>query len=107
VQWIRPIVAADARCRSGKDSADAVTVCGNRSDGERYRIPKNFRDRIERPQQAWSARARDFDEAQRNSDPAVGPFGYVKHHREWVRQWKLEREELAKEQREVARQIGE
>lgn len=77
-------------------SDDEIVVCARRPESERYRIPRRFRDRGDRPMAvSWGARAMELEDAQRDTRPngcsVVGSWGQTGCTQMMIRQWWLER----------------
>ena len=75
---------------------DEIVVCGRRPESERYRIPRELRERTDRPlETSWAARALDLEDAQRDTRPnscsPVGSFGQTGCTQAMIRQWMAER----------------
>lgn len=80
-------------------SPDEIVVCARRPESERYRIPRRFRDRGDRPLSvAWGARAMDLEEAQRDTRPdgcsVNGTWGQGGCTQAMIRQWYAERRQM-------------
>lgn len=93
-------------CEAPVGSGDEeVVVCGRRQD-ERYRLPEAFRDGgSSRAGTSWAARSRAFQEDSRYSDTTTGPGAYLNVQRQAVHQWRLEREEMARQRSALAKQV--
>lgn len=77
-------------------SEEEIVVCARMPESERYRLPRRFRDRSDRPLEvSWAARAWDLEEAQRDTRPnscsVVGSFGQTGCTQAMIRQWIAER----------------
>jgi hypothetical protein len=93
-------------CGTQVRAADEIVVCGQRDRGEQYRVPKILRDRPPGPQgTAWGAKMRELDEDMRNRDTVTGLGGPAAHHRQWLREWRAERDEIARTKAEQKSQI--
>jgi hypothetical protein len=101
-----PVIVPRADC-SASAGADEILVCGRRNDREKYRIPEGFRDEpISRDGTSWAARSRELQESQRNEDQVSGPFAYIKWMDELVRDWRADRDEKARVQRKLERDLS-
>jgi hypothetical protein len=85
-----------------KAHSDEIIVCGRLPENERYRIPKNLRNkpRVESGAGAsWGSRVETLEAAQRFSRPgsctAVGSFGQSGCTQAMLNQWFLERRSRA------------
>jgi hypothetical protein len=94
---------ADAQTRTinvtvyGKDpcpqgAGDEIVVCGRRPENERYRIPKELRNKEDRPSDVpWSSRVATLEDAQRFSRPnscsPVGSWGQSGCFQQMINQW--------------------
>jgi len=92
---INLMVYGDDACPE-PESEDEIVVCARQPEGERYRIPRRFRDRSDRPLEiSWGARASELDDAQRDTRPnscsVVGSFGQTGCTEAMIRQWYRER----------------
>jgi hypothetical protein len=81
-----------------KPRGDEIIVCAREPEGERYRIPKQFRTgpRVESGGSAsWASRVQGLEDAQRftrpNSCSAIGSNGQTGCTQAMIRQWFLER----------------
>lgn len=81
-----------------KPRGDEIIVCAREPEGERFRIPKQFRGgpRVERGASAsWASRVAALEEAQRFTRPdscsAIGSNGQTGCTQAMLRQWFLER----------------
>lgn len=81
-----------------KALANEIVVCGRMPEGERYRIPKQFRGRPREDSGAgasWGSRVEGLEAAQRFTMPgsctAVGSFGQSGCTQAMIRQWYLDR----------------
>jgi hypothetical protein len=81
-----------------KPRGDEIIVCAREPEGERYRIPKQFRTppRVESgPSASWASRVQGLEDAQRftrpNSCTAIGSNGQTGCTQAMIRQWYLER----------------
>jgi hypothetical protein len=88
-------------------SSDEIVVCSRRPESERYRIPRRFRNRGDRPLEiGWGARAMDLEEAQRDTRPnscsVNGSWGQSGCTQQLIRQWYAERRQ-AQAQRDAER----
>ena len=88
-----------------KARADEIVVCGRLPESERYRIPKQFREKPRDesgPSASWKSRVEVLEDAQRftrpNSCSAVGTNGQTGCTQAMLRQWFLERQALRREQ---------
>jgi hypothetical protein len=86
-------------CPAAKDGE--IIVCGRLPESERYRIPKQFRNRPRDesgPSASWTSKVESLEEAQRftrpNSCTAVGTGGQTGCTQAMLRQWFLERRAL-------------
>jgi hypothetical protein len=78
-----------------------IIVCGRLPESERYRIPKQFRNKPRDesgPSASWTSKVESLEEAQRftrpNSCTAVGTGGQTGCTQAMLRQWFLERRAL-------------
>ena len=80
-----------------KSEGDEIVVCHRRPEGERYRIPRKFRDapRKDTASMAWSQQWQQMEDAARftrpNSCSVVGSGGQTGCLNAMLRQWWLER----------------
>jgi hypothetical protein len=101
---IRIVPRTDCGPRGGEP--DEIVVCGERGRGDQYRVPKVLRERPPGPRgTAWGAKIREFEEDMRNRDTVTGLGGPSAHHRQWVREWRAERDEIARTKAEQRRQV--
>lgn len=87
------VVYGNDPCPEGK--SDEIIVCAREPEGERYRVPKQFRKPPPEPKQrSWKDRAAVADEATRSTRPnscsAVGSGGQTGCTQEMLRQWQAE-----------------
>ena len=93
---LRVTVYGDEPCPVA-ESPEEIVVCGRLPEEERYRIPRDLRDRGERRPggTAWGARAEDLEEAQRDTRPngcsVVGTNGQTGCAAALARQWYRDR----------------
>jgi hypothetical protein len=88
------IVYGNDRCP--ESSADEVVVCAHRPETERYRIPKELREKQRLPGGiAWGSQVSQLEEETRFTRPngcsAVGSFGATGCFAQAIRQWAAER----------------
>ena len=89
------VVYGDDPCP--KSSGDEIVVCHRRPEGERYRIPRKFRDpaREDTASMAWSGQWQQMEDAVRSTRPnscsVVGTGGQTGCLNAMLRQWWLER----------------
>lgn len=79
--------------------AGEIVVCGRLPESERYRIPKQFREKPREENGAsasWASKVRTLEDAQRftrpNSCSVVGSGGQTGCTAAMIRQWFLERQ---------------
>lgn len=95
---VRVIVYGDDPCPVSTNPEEIV-VCGRQPEDERYRIPRELRDRrARRPGgTAWGARVEDLEEAQRSTRPngcsVVGSNGQTGCAAALAREWYRQRRE--------------
>ena len=90
-----------------QSSSDEIVVCARKPEEERYRIPKDLRDKeqdaLSRP---WPDRAQGLEEAARYALPGycspVGPSSQSGCFEEMIRRWQVERR-LMKSEENIAR----
>jgi hypothetical protein len=88
------IVYGDDRCPESTN--DEVVVCARRPEGERYRIPKELREKQRLPGGiAWGSQVSQLEQETRFTRPngcsAVGSFGATGCFAQAIRQWAAER----------------
>ena len=94
---INILVYGDDACPEAR-SEDEIVVCARQPEEERYRVPRRFRDRGDRPMEvAWGARVAELEDAQRTSCSTEGPFGYMGCTQSMISRWYAERREMARE----------
>ncbi|UVO54565.1 hypothetical protein [Sphingomonas sp. SUN039] len=81
-----------------KPRGDEIIVCAREPEGERYRIPKQFRTKPREESggsASWASRVAGLEDAQRftrpNSCTAIGSNGQTGCTQAMIRQWFLER----------------
>jgi hypothetical protein len=88
------VVYGDEPCPQSK--GDEIVVCARRPETERYRIPKELRNKGRPPSEiSWAARNEGLEEAQRTTRPGscstVGSWGQTGCWQQMLRQWYAER----------------
>jgi hypothetical protein len=83
-------------CPDTSTSSNEIVVCARRPENDRYRIPKELRNRNEPlSETAWGSRVAGLEEESRPSMPgscsAVGSYGQTGCRAELLRQWYAER----------------
>jgi hypothetical protein len=96
---VRVIVYGDDPCPAA-ENPDEIVVCGRQPEDERYRIPRELRERRDRRRSggtAWGARVEDLEEAQRSTRPdgcsVVGSNGQTGCAAALARDWYRQRRE--------------
>lgn len=89
------VVFGDDPCPRSSD--DEIVVCARQPEGERYRIPKEFRKkRVDEISQSWAVRARTLDMVSRrgipNSCSPIGSNGQTGCMRKFLEAARAERE---------------
>lgn len=85
------VVYGNDPCPRASSDSEAV-VCARRPEGDRYRIPRRFRDRPERPSEvSWASRVESLDEASAQARPnscsVVGSYGQTGCQQQFISQW--------------------
>jgi hypothetical protein len=90
------IVYGDDPCP--EPQGDEIVVCAQRPESERYRIPKEVREKEEKErisEQSWGSRVEGLDDAARftrpNSCSVVGSGGQTGCFEQMLREWSSER----------------
>lgn len=88
------VIYGDEPCPESK--GDEIVVCARRPETERYRIPRELRDKGRPPSEiAWATRNEALDEEQRTARPGscsvVGSWGQSGCWQQMLRQWYAER----------------
>lgn len=94
------VVYGDDACPPSTE--DEIVVCARRPEEERYRIPKALRrNKDERGEMAWGARATELEETSRFTRPGscsvVGSFGQTGCFDQMIRNWRLDRRAIEQE----------
>jgi hypothetical protein len=93
-------------CSAQAPSSDEIVVCGQRDRSEQYRVPNILRERPPgRAGTSWGAQVREFEEDLRNGDTMSGLGGAQRHYRQWIREWKAERDQIARDKAEQNRLV--
>jgi len=87
---INLLVYGNDACPKGGEGE--IVVCGRRPESERYRIPKELRERGKRGgEMSWKSRVEDLEAASRPSMPGScstsGSFGQSGCHYQMMQQW--------------------
>lgn len=95
------VVYGDDPCPQPRD-AEEIVVCARKPEDERYRIPKELREKTDdRGSVAWGTRFSELEDATRFSRPnscsVVGTWGQTGCYEMSIRQWRAERRALADE----------
>jgi hypothetical protein len=85
------VIYGDDPCPRAASDDEAV-VCARRPESDRYRIPRRFRNRPDRPSEvAWGSRVESLDEASAtgrpNSCSVVGSYGQSGCQQQFISQW--------------------
>ena len=84
------VVFGEDPCPEPADEEEIV-VCARRPEEERYRVPASLRRGEQLRETAWSSRAADLEEAQRDTRPdscsVVGSFGQTGCIQQMLRAW--------------------
>ncbi|HEY5713156.1 MAG TPA: hypothetical protein VIT38_14775 [Allosphingosinicella sp.] len=85
------VVYGSDPCPRASSDSEAV-VCARRPESDRYRIPRRFRDRPERPAEvSWASRVESLDEASAQARPnscsVVGSYGQSGCQQQFISQW--------------------
>jgi hypothetical protein len=88
------IVYGDEACPKGEEGE--VVICGRRPERDRYRIPKELRNKDDPPSEtSWGARNELLEDAARTNLPGscspVGSYGQSGCQRQFVDQWYKDR----------------
>jgi hypothetical protein len=88
------VVYGEDPCPEPADEEEIV-VCARRPEQERYRVPAPLRRGEQLRETAWSSRAADLEEAQRDTRPdscsVVGSFGQSGCTQQLLRAWRDQR----------------
>jgi hypothetical protein len=88
------VVFGEDPCPEPADKEEIV-VCARRPEEERYRVPAPLRRGEQLRETAWSSRAADLEEAQRDTRPdscsVVGSFGQTGCTQQLLRDWRDQR----------------
>jgi hypothetical protein len=79
-------------CPDTSTASDEIVVCARRPENERYRIPKELRDRnAPLTERAWGSRVSALEEASRQILPGscstVGSYGQTGCRQQMLRDW--------------------
>ncbi|MFL6862918.1 MAG: hypothetical protein ACJ8DZ_07950 [Allosphingosinicella sp.] len=88
------IVYGNDPCPSSSDGQEVV-ICARRPERERYRIPKELRDRGNGGTQSWADRAESLEYVGRSgaeSCSTTGPGGFTGCYNRMVRAWRKDRQ---------------
>lgn len=93
----------------GAETGDEeIVVCGRKENQEKYRMRGTGRSSAPwRSGESWSALVSEDEQRSSYGSQTVGPFGYLQFGRQQVREWRLEREQMAKARRDELWSIGE
>lgn len=67
------IVYGDDKCP--ESSADMITVCARKNEGERYRIPESLRESISPQNEAWTNRVKAYETVTATGTMSCSPVG--------------------------------
>jgi hypothetical protein len=103
-----PRIVRPRDCGSDRSEGEIV-VCGRKEDPEKYRMRGEGRSPLSswRSGQSWGALAAEEEQRSRYGSQTVGPFGYLQYGAQQVREWRLDRAEMAKAKRDLDRMIDE
>jgi hypothetical protein len=83
------------------NAGDEIVVCARKPEGERYRIPEEFRERTPSPDDtSWSERASSIEYVGRTgtqSCSTVGPGGWTGCYEQMLRNAREERRQAARD----------
>jgi hypothetical protein len=88
------VIYGDEPCPESTD--EEIVVCARRPETERYRIPKELRNKGRPPSEiSWASRSEALEDAQRETRPnscsVVGTWGQSGCWQQMIRQWFAER----------------